>query len=92
MVLHGHGRVLGLGDPRGVDELSQARLGGVLEEPLDDYQYQQVRTVLLSLAQLLENLDVGMHSVTSAQKLRDLVVQIDQAIDCAHDDSRKTES
>ncbi|KAJ4293287.1 hypothetical protein N0V90_008569 [Kalmusia sp. IMI 367209] len=52
-------------------------LGGVLEEPLVDYQYQQVRTVLLSLAQLLENLDIGIHSVKSAQKLRGLVVQID---------------
>lgn len=52
-------------------------LGGVLEEPLTDYQYRQVRTVLLSLAQLLENLDIGMHSVQVAQKLRDLVNQID---------------
>lgn len=53
-------------------------LGGVLEESLADYQYQQVRTVLLSLAQLLENLDIGIHSIKSAQKLRALVVQIDQ--------------
>ncbi|KAK7189533.1 C6 transcription factor [Paraphaeosphaeria sporulosa] len=53
-------------------------LGGVLGEPLLDYQYQQVRTVLLSLAQLLENLDIGIHSVKSAQKLRALVVQIDE--------------
>lgn len=52
-------------------------LGGVLQESLSDYQYQQVRTVLLSLAQLLENLDVGAHSVHCAQKLRDLVVRID---------------
>lgn len=52
-------------------------LGGVLEEPLTDYQYRQVRTVLLSLAQLLENLDIGMHSVQVAQKLRDLVGHID---------------
>jgi hypothetical protein len=53
-------------------------LGGVLEEPLSDYQYQQVRTVLLSLAQLLENLDIGIHSIRSAQKLRALVAQIDE--------------
>ncbi|KAH7357460.1 fungal-specific transcription factor domain-containing protein [Pyrenochaeta sp. MPI-SDFR-AT-0127] len=52
-------------------------LGGVLEESLNSYQYQQVRTVLLSLAQLLENLDFGNHSVQSAQKLRDLVTRID---------------
>lgn len=52
-------------------------LGGVLEESLTSYQYQQVRTVLLSLAQLLENLDLGDHSVESAQKLRNLVTRID---------------
>lgn len=52
-------------------------LGGVLQESLSDYQYQQVRTVLLSLAQLLENLEVGAHSVQCAQKLRDLVLRID---------------
>lgn len=52
-------------------------LGGVLEESLNMYQYQQVRTVLLSLAQLLENLDLGNHSVQSAQKLRNLVTRID---------------
>ena len=54
-----------------------AVLGGVLEERLNDHQYQSVRTVLLSLAQLLENLDFGMHSIKVAQKLRDLVKQID---------------
>lgn len=52
-------------------------LGGVLEEPIGDYQYQQVRTVLLSLAQLLENLDIGVHSIKSSHKLRHLVAQID---------------
>lgn len=53
-------------------------LGSVLEESLSSYQYQQVRTVLLSLAQLLENLDLGMHSVQTAEKLRGLVIQIDE--------------
>ena len=54
-----------------------AILGSVLEEPLSDIAYQQVRVVLLSLAQLLENLDHGIHSAISAQRLRDLVAQID---------------
>jgi len=55
-----------------------AVLGGVFEERLSESAYHQVRTVLLSLAQLLENLDHGIHSSTSAQRLRDLVSQIDQ--------------
>lgn len=54
-----------------------AILGSVLEEPLSDIAYQQVRVVLLSLAQLLENLDHGIHSAISAQRLRNLVEQID---------------
>lgn len=54
-----------------------AVLGGVLEERLTEYQYRQVRTVLLALAQLVENVDLGMHSVQVAKTLRDLVVQID---------------
>jgi len=54
-----------------------AILGSVLEEPLSDIGYQQVRVVLLSLAQLLENLDHGIHSAINAQRLRDLVAQID---------------
>jgi hypothetical protein len=54
-----------------------AILGSVLEEPLSDIAYQQVRVVLLSLAQLLENLDHGIHSVINAQRLRDLAAQID---------------
>ena len=54
-----------------------AILGSVLEEPLGDIAYQQVRVVLLSLAQLLENLDHGIHSAINAERLRDLVTQID---------------
>ncbi|KEF51102.1 uncharacterized protein A1O9_12825 [Exophiala aquamarina CBS 119918] len=54
-----------------------AILGSVLEEPLSDIAYQQVRVVLLSLAQLLENLDHGLHSAINAERLRNLVAQID---------------
>jgi hypothetical protein len=55
-----------------------AILGSVLEEPLSDIAYQQVRVVLLSLAQLLENLDHGIHSAINAERLRNLVAQIDE--------------
>lgn len=52
-------------------------LGSVFEEPLSETAYEQVRVVLLALAQLLENLELGIHSTTSAQRLRDLVARID---------------
>ena len=54
-----------------------AILGSVFEEPINDIGYQQVRVVLLALAQLLENLEHGIHSTISVQKLRNLVSQID---------------
>ena len=54
-----------------------AILGSVFEEPISDVGYQQVRVVLLALAQLLENLEHGIHSTISVQKLRNLVSQID---------------
>lgn len=53
-------------------------LGSVFEEPISDIAYEQVRVVLLSLAQLLENLDHGIHSAVSAHRLRTLVSQIDE--------------
>lgn len=52
-------------------------LGSVFEEPISETAYEQVRVVLLALAQLLENLEHGIHSTTSAQRLRDLVARID---------------
>lgn len=52
-------------------------LGSVFEEPLSELAYEQVRVVLLALAQLLENLEYGTHATESAQRLRDLVIQID---------------
>lgn len=52
-------------------------LGEVLVEPFNEYQYQEVRTVLLALAQLLENLNHGIHSTQVVEKLRNLVLQID---------------
>lgn len=54
-----------------------AILGSIFEEPISEMAYEQVRVVLLALAQLLENLDHGIHSAISAQRLRNLVEQID---------------
>ena len=54
-----------------------AILGSIFEEPVSEIAYQQVRIVLLSLAQLLENLDHGIHSIESVQRLRMLVTRID---------------
>lgn len=52
-------------------------LGSVLEESLSESGYLQVRVVLLALAQLLENLDHGLHSTESAEKLRKIVFRVD---------------
>ena len=54
-----------------------AILGSVFEEPMSEIAYQQIRAVLLALAQLLENLEHGAHSTVTAQRLRGLVSQID---------------
>jgi hypothetical protein len=53
-------------------------LGTVFEEPLNETSYQQVRAVLLALADVLKNLDYSVQSSTSAQRLRNLVAQIDE--------------
>lgn len=52
-------------------------LGSVFEESLSESGYLQVRVVLLALAQLLENLDHGLHSTASAEKLRSIVFRVD---------------
>lgn len=63
-------------------------LGSVFEEPISEIAYEQVRVVLLALAQLLENLEHGIHSTTSAKRLRDLVAQIDGYMNSQRDQSR----
>lgn len=60
-------------------------LGTVFEESISEIAYEQVRVVLLALAQLLENLEYGTHSTTSAQRLRDLVARIDSYMSCQRD-------
>jgi hypothetical protein len=52
-------------------------LGSVFEESMSDLAYKQVRVVLLALAQLLENLETGLHATRGAHRLRALVEQID---------------
>jgi hypothetical protein len=67
-------------------------LGSVFEEPVSEIAYKQVRVVLLALAQLLENLEHGIHATKSAQRLRDLVAQIDGYMNVQRDQSTKIPS
>ena len=54
-------------------------LGAVFEEPLSQAAYQQVRIVLLRMAQLLEKLDIGlMSSAGVGERLRTHVMRIDE--------------
>lgn len=53
-------------------------LGSVFEEPLSESDYSQVRTVMLSMAQLLENLEAIHQSSSASQRLRSQVARIDE--------------
>ncbi|KAI1155357.1 hypothetical protein F4825DRAFT_459869 [Nemania diffusa] len=53
-------------------------LGDVLEEPLREDEYSQVRTVMLSLAQLLDTLELIYHGARVSEKLRTQVSRIDE--------------
>ncbi|PHH72539.1 hypothetical protein CDD82_5919 [Ophiocordyceps australis] len=53
-------------------------LGSVLEEPLSQQDYGQVRSLLLSMAQLLESLEAIRHSASASEKLRLQVSRIDE--------------
>ncbi|KAJ8128325.1 hypothetical protein O1611_g5308 [Lasiodiplodia mahajangana] len=53
-------------------------LGAVLEEPLREDEYNQVRTVMLSMAQLLDNLESIHHGARVSEKLRTQVSRIDE--------------
>ncbi|KAK5627515.1 hypothetical protein RRF57_003230 [Xylaria bambusicola] len=53
-------------------------LGDVLEEPLREDDYNQVRTVMLSMAQLLDNLELIHHGARVSEKLRTQVSKIDE--------------
>ncbi|KAI1123435.1 hypothetical protein F5Y10DRAFT_286179 [Nemania abortiva] len=56
-------------------------LGAVLEEPLKEDDYSQVRTVMLSMAQLLDNLEFIHHGARVSEKLRTQVSRIDEYMD-----------
>jgi hypothetical protein len=54
-------------------------LGSVFEEPLSESEYLQVRSVLLTMAQLLANLDLGLHKTAGAnERLKAHVARIDE--------------
>ncbi|PNY25865.1 Uncharacterized protein TCAP_04233 [Tolypocladium capitatum] len=55
-----------------------AFLGSVFEEPLSEADYGQVRSIMLSLAQLLETLEAIHHSASASEKLRSQVARIDE--------------
>ena len=55
-----------------------AFLGSVFEEPLSEADYAQVRSIMLSLAQLLESLEAIHHSASASEKLRSQVARIDE--------------
>ena len=53
-------------------------LGSVFEEPLSESEYRQIRTVMLSMAQLLANLEDMLSSKSASDKLRAQVARIDE--------------
>jgi hypothetical protein len=53
-------------------------LSTVYEEPLSEPEYLGVREVLLSMAQLLSNLDTAFEKSTASDRLRDYVSRIDE--------------
>jgi hypothetical protein len=56
-------------------------LSTVYEEPLSETEYLKVRSVLLSMAQLLSNLDTAFEKSTASDRLRDYVSRIDNYMD-----------
>lgn len=60
-------------------------LSTVYEEPLAEPEYLGVRSVLLSMAQLLSNLDTAFQKSTASDRLRDYVSRIDEYMDAKRD-------
>lgn len=56
-------------------------LSTVYDEPLTEAEYLGVRSVLLSMAELLSALDTAFFSSTASNRLRDYVSRIDQYMD-----------
>lgn len=57
-----------------------AILGSVFEEPLSEADYSRVRSILLTMAQLLENLEAIHQSSSASEKLRSQVARIDESM------------
>jgi hypothetical protein len=53
-------------------------LGSVLGEPLNQTDYNHVRSIMLSMAQLLEDLEAIHQSSSASEKLRSQVARIDE--------------
>ncbi|KAI0964934.1 fungal-specific transcription factor domain-containing protein [Xylaria arbuscula] len=53
-------------------------LGAVLEEPLGEDEYSQVRNVMLSMAQLLDNLELIHRGAGVSGRLRTRILRIDE--------------
>ncbi|KAH7303206.1 fungal-specific transcription factor domain-containing protein [Stachybotrys elegans] len=64
-----------------------AILGSVFEEPLSEADYTRVRSIMLSMAQLVENLEVINQSESASQKLRTQISRIDEYMDSQRGDN-----
>ncbi|EHK23792.1 uncharacterized protein TRIVIDRAFT_133587, partial [Trichoderma virens Gv29-8] len=65
-----------------------AILGSVFEEPLSEGEYNRVRSVMLSMARLLENLETIHRSSSASEKLRSQVSRIDEYMAAQRQQSR----
>ncbi|KAL6827633.1 fungal-specific transcription factor domain-containing protein [Trichoderma camerunense] len=65
-----------------------AILGSVFEEPLSEAEYNRVRSVMLSMARLLENLETIHRSSSASEKLRSQVSRIDEYMAAQRQQSR----
>lgn len=54
-----------------------AILGSVIEVPISESSYMQVRNVLIRMADLLSNLEIGMSNLGAASRLRSQIENID---------------
>lgn len=66
-------------------------LGSVLDEPCTESEYKLVQSSLLSMAQLLENLEPIHQTSSASQSLRDKASQITSLLESKRDPSLRTE-
>lgn len=65
-----------------------AILGSVFEEPLSEAEYSRVRSVMLAMARLLENLETIHRSSSASEKLRSQVARIDEYMSAQRQQSK----